>query len=146
AESGPLGTKLRDIAIPILCIENGQYRNQGMTGTSLNTDFGAADTQTAVTILPGASALVGDLSGNVTIARTAGALGWAAPAATALKGATQVGSPGHVAIFGYAKGVQMVGMVAPARRAGFAIREALAASLTADGIKLFDLILEWVMQ
>ena len=35
------------------------------------------------------------------------------------------------AIFGYAKGDQMVGLVAPARRAAFAIRETLAANLTA---------------
>ena len=40
----------------------------------------------------------------------------------------------------------MVGMTAPARRAGFAIREDLAANLSTDGIKLFDSIVGWVTQ
>jgi hypothetical protein len=146
AESAPLGTKLRDVAIPILCVENGQYRNQGMTGTSSGTNWGEETNQIAVTILPGASALVGSATGNVTLSRVAGPLGWGLPAAGAVKGATVVGNANRSAIFGYAKGGQMVGMVAPARRAGFAIREVLAANLTPDGIALFDAVLDWVLQ
>jgi hypothetical protein len=38
-----------------------------------------------------------------------------------------------------------VGMVAPAKRAAFAIRETLAANLSSDGIKLFDAVLNWVL-
>ena len=40
----------------------------------------------------------------------------------------------------------MVGMTAPARRAGFAIREDLAANLSTEGTKLFDSIVAWVTQ
>jgi hypothetical protein len=57
-----------------------------------------------------------------------------------------VGNPERVVIFGYEKGAQMVNMVAPARRAGFAIREDLAANLNPDGVRLFDAILAWVMK
>jgi hypothetical protein len=146
AESSPLGTKLRDVAIPMLCVENGQYRNQGMTGSSSGTNWGEETDQTAVTIRPGASELVGAATGTVTISRMAGPLGWGLPAATAIKGATVAGKADRSAIFGYAKGDQMVGMVAPARRAGFAIREALAANLTSEGIALFDAVLDWVLR
>jgi hypothetical protein len=143
AESSPLGTKLRDVPVPILCVENGQYRNQGMTGTA-SSQFGAATGQSAVVVLPDAAALVGTFTGTVTISGS-GELGWGIPAASALKGATIVGNAQQVAIFGYATGAQMVGMTAPAKRAGFAIREAMAASLNEDGKKLFDSVLSWVV-
>jgi hypothetical protein len=54
--------------------------------------------------------------------------------------------PSHAVVFGYDAGAQMSTMVAPARRAGFAIREDLAANLNADGIAAFDSILAWVAQ
>lgn len=146
AESAPLGTRLRDVAVPMLCVENGQYRNQGMTGSTRGTHWDETTGQTGVAIVPGAAELVGTLTGNVTISSVAGPLGWGVPGPAALIGATVAGNANQAAVFGYAKGAQMVGMVAPARRAGFAIREALAANLNADGKKLFDSTLAWVLQ
>lgn len=146
AESGNLGTRLRDVAIPIFCVENGQYPNQGMTPAGVGTGEGSVLSQTAVTIAAAAGPLGGGLSGNVTISSKAGELGWGAPPAGATVAATVVGQTNHVTIFGFAKGDQMVGMTAPARRAGFAIREDLAANLSTEGIKLFDSIVAWVTQ
>jgi hypothetical protein len=146
AESGNLGTRLKDIPIPIFCIENGQYPNQGMTPTGVGTGEGSVFTQTQVAIVDPNSPLAGGLSGSVTISSKSGELGWGAPPASAMVVATVVGQATHAAIFGYAKGDQMVGMTAPARRAGYAIREDLAASLVGDGVKLFDSILTWVVQ
>jgi hypothetical protein len=143
AESGPLGSKLRDVAIPVLCIENGEYPLMGMTGTTLNTDYGMLATQTAVQIAVAGNPLVGALSGSVTISSKAGDFGWGIPGSAAIKGAALVGNAGRSAIFAYDKGAQMVGMVAPAKRAAFAIRETLAANLSSDGIKLFDALLDW---
>ncbi len=143
AESGPLQSKLRDIAIPCMVIEDAEFSKMGMA-MSGDHDSGVS----AVTIVPAGSALIGTATGMVTIAAKAGELGWAAGtnAATVVIGATMPGNTAHAAIFGYPKGAMMSGMAAPARRAGFAIREALAAGLNADGIKLFDSILEWVLQ
>lgn len=141
AESGPLQAKLKGIAVPVLCIEDAEYTMMGMASMG-NHD---ANISTVVIAMAGGP-LVGDETGTVTIAGKPGDLGWGTPAATALVGATMPGNTGHAAIFGYAKGAQMSGMVAPAKRAGFAIREALAAGLSADGIKLFDAILKWVTQ
>jgi hypothetical protein len=145
AESGPLGTKVRDIAIPVLCIENGEYALMGMTPATLNTDYGMVAAQTQVQITMPGNPLVGTLTGTVTISSVAGDFGWGTPAATAIKGASLPGTPTRAVIFGYAKGDQMVSMAAPARRAAFAIRETLAANLTSDGIKLFDAVLNWVL-
>jgi hypothetical protein len=144
AESGPLGTKIRDVAVPILCIENGAYPTMRLAGLTLNTDYGAAAGQTQV-VISGTAPLTAGLTGTVTISNMPGDLGWAVPGPAAVIGATIVGNPAHAAVFGYAQGAQMVGMVAPARRAGYAIREALAAALSGDGGKLFDAAVDWVL-
>lgn len=145
AESGPLAAKMRDVAIPVLCIENGEYALMGMTPATLNTDYGMVAAQTQVQITTAGNPLVGTLTGTVTISSVAGDFGWGIPAAAAIKGASLPGNPNRAVIFGYAKGDQMVSMAAPARRAAFAIRETLAANLTADGMKLFDAVLNWVL-
>lgn len=141
AESGPLKDKLKDIALPVLCIEDAEFKLMGMASSG---DHDAGTTQ--LQIVAGASALVGTASGTVTFTSAPGELGWGTPAPAAIKGATMLGNPEHVVIFGYEKGAQMASMVAPARRAGFAIREGLAANLNKDGVALFDALLTWVMQ
>jgi hypothetical protein len=141
AESGPLQAKLKDITIPVLCVEDAEFKLMGMASSG-GHDAGISQ----MVVSTAGSPLLGSLSGTVKIASQAGELGWGTPAAAALKAATMPGDPSHVVVFGYEKGAQMATMVAPARRAGFAIREALAANLSADGIKAFDAILDWVMQ
>jgi hypothetical protein len=138
AESGPLGTKIRDVAIPVLCIENGAFPTMGLSGTTLATDYGSTFNQTMVTIADGAPPLAGGLGGSVTISATPAELGWAQPAASAVTAATMAGDPTHAMLFGYPAGAAMPGLVAPARRVGFAIRETAAANLTDDGLALFD--------
>jgi hypothetical protein len=139
AESGPLGTKIRDVAIPIVCIENGAFPTMGMSGTTLATDYGSTFNQATVTVVAGAQALAGATPpGTVTITAAPAELGWAVPPASAVVGATMADNAAHVALFGYAAGSQMASLVAPARRVGFAIREIAAANLTADGLALFD--------
>jgi hypothetical protein len=143
AESGPLKAKLKDVALPVLVVEDAEYTLMGMA-TSGNHDAGVSQ----VTIVPAGAALVGTATGTPTFSSKPGDLGWGAGtnAATVVIGATMPGNPAHAAIFGYEKGAQMSGMVAPGKRAGFAIRETLAANLNADGLKLFDSILEWVLE
>jgi hypothetical protein len=139
AESGPLQDKLKDIAIPVLCVEDAEFTKMGMASAG---DHEAGVSQVVIVGGP----LVGTASGTLSISSKAGELGWGTPAAAALKGATLPGNQARVVVFGYEKGAQMTSMPAPARRAGFAIREQLAANLNADGLKLFDSILEWVIQ
>lgn len=139
AESGPLQAKLKDIPIPVLCVEDAEFTKMGMASAG---DHATGVSQVVIVGGP----LVGTASGTLTISSKPGDLGWATPAASALKGATLPGEATRFVVFGYEKGAQMTSMVAPARRAGFAIREQLAANLNADGIELFDSILKWVIQ
>ena len=145
AESGPLGSKLRDVAIPVLCIENGEYPLMGFTGTTLNTDYGQITAQSKVQISQADSPLVGGLSGAVTISSKAGDFGWGIPGSAALKGATVFGNANHFAIFAYDKGAQMVGLTAPAASRGVRDPRGLGRQSEPDGTKLFDALLNWVL-
>jgi hypothetical protein len=138
AESGPLGIKIRDVTVPVVCIENGAFPTMEMTGTRLATDYGSTFNQTTVNIAANGQALAGTLSGAVVIASVPSELGWAVPTASAVIGARMADDPTHAALFGYPAGTQMAGRIAPARRVGFAIRETLAANLTPAGLQLFD--------
>jgi hypothetical protein len=89
--------------------------------------------------------LAAGLSGTVTISTVPGELGWGVPGPKAIVVATMPDNPAHIALFGYAAGDQMVGMTAPARRVGYAIRETLASNLSADGLKLFDAAVTWAL-
>lgn len=139
AESGPLQDKLKDIPIPVLCVEDAEFTKMGMASAG---DHEAGISEVVIVGGP----LVGAASGTLAISSKPGELGWGTPSASAIKGATLPGNQARLVVFGYEKGAQMTSMAAPARRAGFAIREQLAANLNADGIKLFDSILEWVIQ
>jgi hypothetical protein len=145
AESAPLNTKVRDVTIPVVSVENGEYPMMRMTGAVRGTDFDMTAGQTSIVIKMPDHPLAAGLTGTVKIASMVGDLGWGVPAATAIVIATAADNPAHAAIFAYEKGAMMVGMNAPARRVGYAIREALAANLTAEGGKLFDAVVTWAM-
>ncbi len=136
AESGPLGTKIRDVAIPVVCLENGAFPTMGLTGTVLGTDYGSTFNQTTV-VTTGLPDLTGALSGTVTITSVPAELGWGRPPGGGLVGA-DLPDGLDAALFGYPTGAALVGLEAPARRVGFGIRETAAANLTADGLALFD--------
>ena len=145
AESGPLGTKVRDVTIPVVSIENGEYGPMRMTGTTRATDWDQTMGQTSVRITMAGHPLAAGLSGLVTISSAPGELGWGVPGPAAVIIAEMADSPTHKVIFGYTAGAQMVGGTAPARRVGYAIREVLAANLNADGLKLFDAAITWAL-
>jgi hypothetical protein len=141
AESSPLGDKLKDIEIPVLCVEDAEFSKMAMARSGTHDD-GISD----LVIFGDAAPLATDLMGTVTISSVPGELGYATPEPAAWIAATMPGNDMRAVVFGYEKGAQMVGMGAPARRAGFAIREVMAANLTQDGIALYDSILTWVLQ
>ena len=110
----------------------------GLSGTTLATDYVSTFNQTMVATADQAPSLAGGLGGSVTISATPAELGWARPAASAVNAATMADDPMQAMLFGYPAGAAMPGLVAPARRVGFAIRETAAANLTDDGLALFD--------
>jgi hypothetical protein len=141
-ESANLGTKLRDLPIPILCMEDGSFADMKMASAR-----GHAMATTALNFM-GASPLAGGLSGSVTIALAPpdpGEMGWGTIGPKAIVAATIVGQPEQAALFGYEKGDDMIGMAAPARRVGFAAREDVASHFTEQGLKVLDNAVDWVL-
>jgi hypothetical protein len=113
-----------------------------MPGLDTETD---AD-QTDIAIVDAANPLAaGFPAGNVKVYTAMSRLVAGAPAAAAKKVATVVGMPALVTIFSYADGATMVGgFKAPAKRIGFFIHQ--TATLSADGLKLFEAAVNWARE
>lgn len=141
--SATVGTKFRDIAIPVMLYEYALYDEMGMTGTVNGTDQGKSDSQTQLTIADPAHPLAAGLAGTVTVLSTASSLAWGKPAASASKVATIVGATAKTTLFAYETGAAMVGLNAPARRVGFAAFDTTPANYDANGWKLFEAAVNW---
>jgi hypothetical protein len=141
-ESGNLGTKLRDLAIPTLCMEDGSFADMKLASARDHANG------TSALDFIGTGPLAGGLSGSVTIATAPpdpGDMGWGTVGPKAVLAATIVAQPTEAALFGYEKGDEMLGMVAPARRVGFAAREAIASHFSEQGLKVFDTAVDWTL-
>jgi hypothetical protein len=141
-ESANLGTKLRDLPLPILCMEDGSFADMKMASAR-----GHAMATTALNFI-GTTPLTGGLSGSVTIAMAPpdpAEMGWGTVGAKAIVAATIVAAPEQAALFGYEKGDDMIDLAAPARRVGFAAREDVASHFTEQGLKVFDTAVDWVL-
>jgi hypothetical protein len=138
-----VGTKFRNVTVPVLNFEAALQDKLGMTGTTSGTNFGTQSTQTQVTMINSSHALSGKLSGTQTIASVSGTYSWGAPASAAVKIATIVGKSTAIADYGYEKGAAMVGMAAPARRVHLFIGDATAATFSSAGWTLFESAVYW---
>jgi hypothetical protein len=77
----------------------------------------------------------------VTVVSAPGTFSWGRPVSTAAVAARLAGS--LAAAFGYQGGDTMVGLVAPARRAGLFLQSGSVPSLTPDGAALLDAAVCW---
>jgi len=141
-ESGNLMTKLRDVAVPIVCMEDGSLPDMKMVGMRNHTNG-----QSTVKMV-GTHPLTDGLSGTITIANNPpdpADLGWGLVGPKAIVAATTVADATQAVLFGYQTGDDMVGMVAPARRVGFCAREAIASHFSPDGFKILDSAIDWAL-
>jgi hypothetical protein len=141
-ESGNLGTKLRDVTLPILCMEDGSFADMKMASAR-----GHGTATTSLDFVSGTPLFAGS-SGAVTIATPhtdADDMGWGTIGGKAIVAATMPQHPEQAALFGYEKGQDMVGMTAPARRVGFAAREPVASRLSDQGLQVFDAAINWLL-
>ena len=103
---------------------------------------------TSMIKMVGSHPLTAGLTGTVTIADNPpmpADMGWGLVGPKAIVAATMVADANQAALFGYQTGDDMIGMVAPARRVGFCEREAIAAHMSPDGLKLFDSAIDWAL-
>jgi hypothetical protein len=130
-----LGTKYKATTKGVVVLAPAVLPAMAMAGA-----VGTLAAQTQIRIVTAGTTLVGGLAGNslATVYRSGGSVGWATPAATALKAAVVAnGNAARVTIFRHLKGAAMVGgYIAPGRRVGYYLQA--ADLLTADGWRLFD--------
>ncbi len=140
--STTIGTKLTNVAVPLINYEPYFMDELKMTGLVADTDNGSSASAQINVIAP-THPIAGGLSGNAAVYTASTTQTWGIPAATATKIAWAGGSNSRAAIFAYESGAVMFGMNAPARRVGFFLHDATAPSLTASGRLLFDNAVKW---
>jgi uncharacterized repeat protein (TIGR01451 family) len=141
ALSSEVNTRLRDIPVPLLTWEGWLLDDLQMTGGEEAVAYGEAVAQ-AITITNPTHPLAGGLTGEVQTTRNPEEYHWGVPGPNALVIAT-TDQPPRAFLFAYETGVEMVGLVAPARR--LFLQNAMGPKLTANGWLLFDAAVQWVM-
>ena len=144
-KSSQVGTKFRDVTVPVVVWEPYVLDDLGMTGTTSGLDYGSEHSKTDVTIRDSGHPLSAGFDGTVTVTSTAGKLTYGRPGAGAT-GVARVGNrPERLATIGHETGDMMAGHVAPARRVSTFLSDTTAADLTADGWTLFDAAVCWAV-
>ncbi|NJN55416.1 MAG: hypothetical protein HC804_12075 [Anaerolineae bacterium] len=83
ADSNIVNTTMRNVAVAVMVSESNLYDDMGMTGPTVNVDYGYTDSlQTAVNIILPAHPLAGGFSGPVTVYTAQNQMRWATPMAT----------------------------------------------------------------
>ena len=143
--SGNVGTKFRDVQVPVLLWERHLYDEMRMTtgGNHGETDVN----QRRVIIANINHPLRGNVeTGNQIVYESDQRLNWGIPNgnAVAIASLTGGGNSGYKVIFGYPANVGMIGgFVAPARRVGFFLSDNGADNLDPRGRILFANAVIW---
>jgi hypothetical protein len=145
AYSDDVGSKFRDVPVPVVVFDDAIFGPMKMTGSRSGTDFGSVLGERRVLITDDTHALAGGLSGLVTVASADLQISWGVPSNAAIKVATVVDQPSRYTIFGYTEGSTMVGMTAPARRVGSFVRFPESATYTDSGLLLFEAAALWAI-
>jgi hypothetical protein len=138
-----IGTRLREVAVPLMVWECGLY-----PGLGLAANAGTSAPASAVTIVQPGHPLAAGLSGAVTVTRGAQPLSTVktqgvAPGAL-IATAVASGRGPLAAIIAYEHGEPLMdGGRAPARRVGFFLAGTVEDALTPAGWALFDAAIAW---
>lgn len=141
-----VGTKLKNIPVPVLNWEFDLADDFGMTNTVSGTDFGTAATQTQAAIVTATHPMSAGLTGTQTLVSAASTFSWGKPNANADKIASLTTDSTKLVIYGYDAGKAMFGLDAPARRVAVYLSDTTAASLMTNGGLLFDAAVKWASQ
>jgi hypothetical protein len=138
-----VNTKFTNVAVPVVDWEPSLLNALGMTGSVAGSDFGTQTGQTQISIINAAHPMAAGLSGTPMVVNAASTLVWGKPNANAAAIATLTSDATKIVLFGYLTGAAMPGLAAPARRVGLFLEITTAASLNANGWKLFDTAINW---
>jgi hypothetical protein len=138
----------RTLAVPLLTWENDLLDDFAMTGKRHDIDFGEAQKERYLWLVNAPHALSAGLpAGVANVYRKQAGMSWGKPGLGASIIATIYGQPEQAAIFAYEKGATMdYESLAPARRVMFFLGNETFTNLSADGTRLFDAAIDWLMQ
>ncbi|MCP4967464.1 MAG: hypothetical protein GY926_19800, partial [bacterium] len=139
-----LGTKLKNITVPILQFEPWAYDENEYTPNQAGKRGETSTTHTQVVIADPNHTMAAGLSGTATVTTQARKLSYGVPASDADIIATVPGDSAKAVIFGYDTGDTMdSGFTAPARRVGFFFIYNSPAQANTNGWALFDAAINW---
>ena len=145
-DSMTVGTKFRDVAVPVMLLEVNLMDTMGLTGAPASQHGSSGAMETQIAIVASNHPLAAGLSGNVTVYSMPGRLAWGVPANSATSVATVVGTANQRVIFAYDKGAMMVSGTAAARRLGYFIRENPINNLGLNALTLLDAAVAWLTE
>ena len=139
-----VGTKFRDVGVPVIVMEPNLLPTMQMTTATVDTDHGTAADQTKITITAAGHPLTAGLTGDVTVYTAPWRVVYGVPGSGAIRAAAVLGVPGQTAIFAYPAGAAMVGKLAPGKRLSFFVHDnPPSANLTENALQLLDAALDW---
>lgn len=145
--SGQIGSRLRNVSVPVVVCEPYSFGNMGMTLPGDNVQMGISMSGTQVDVVGNGHPLAAGLSGLTTVVNSGdGFLPWGVPGNSAVKIATVANDPVRAHLFAYELGSPMAsGQLAPARRVGLFLGDLTAANLTAQGQQLISAAFLWAL-
>ncbi len=136
AAEADVGTKFRDVTVPVMLWQEALYDEMGMTTSS---EHGVAVAETQINLVNLSHPMSAGMTGqNQSLYSAANNVAWAQPQAAATIVATMASDPTKALAFVYEPGTQMLGLIAPARRVGCFLQDASAAQMAWAGTFLFD--------
>ncbi len=146
--SGDVGSKFTNVAVPVLTWESYLLDDLKMTDDDAQEDYGQNASYNSLTITDPTHPLSAGLSGNVQVLTSGHYMRWGwTTKASAAKVAKVAGQEEWYGIFGFDKGAAMDnGFAAPERRVSLFLDDVTPAMLTAQGEQLFDAAIEWAIR
>ncbi len=138
-----VNTKFRTVSAPVIVWESLLYDDMGMV--DLATNEGSYSTENNINVSGTHPLTAGLYPGTYSSYSSSDMISWGKPASTAVKIATLSSNSSLATVFGYDKGMPMVGMIAPGRRIGLMLGDVGASKLGWAGGLLFNSAVTWAV-
>ena len=140
--SGNVGAKFRDVAVPVINWEHFLEDDFGFTGNTDAERF-TVGSQTQINLTNTAHPLAAGLSGIQAVTTAPSTFSWGEPVGSPVIIARLNDGSGHPCLYAYETGAALNSGTAAARRVHLFLNNDTFAALNADGQKLFDAAVSW---
>ena len=147
---GTIGTKLTDVAVPLINLEFRLHSHLGLTESGWSENYGrTASQEKQVEIVNSTHEIAAGLSGIVTVTDQSAYQGWGIPGNEAIVIAqttaliSSADSLPQPSVFAYEAGSQMIGMDAPARRVAMFLDYQSPGKMGENGWALLGAAIDW---